>query len=289
MERQQPRQGAYILTPLPRYLTVQSVVSSLDVTRPRDFYFPGEAHDFWEMVYVVSGNASVSADSRIYRLSCGQIIFHPPMEFHRVWTAKDSEAHLIIVAFAADGEGMAPFVGQQFRLSMAQESMLRRTAGELNAVLHPAADAPTDPAGAHLAAIHLEEFLLSLLQSGPSTVSAASENAAVAYRQIVETIHAHLEENLSVSDLARLCNRSVSSLNKVFRRFSDRGVMKYMLALKVRRAMEWLDEGLSVGQVSDRLAFSSPNYFHVVFKRESGMTPSQYRARAEKSLPLPKL
>ena len=52
---------------------------------PGDWDFEGESHDFWECVYVIKGDIFASGDGKVYNLSEGEIIFHRPMEFHRLW------------------------------------------------------------------------------------------------------------------------------------------------------------------------------------------------------------
>ena len=41
--------------------------------------------------------------------------------------------------------------------------------------------------------------------------------------------------------------------------------------------MELLEEDLSASQVAQMLDFSEISYFYTVFKRETGMTPIQYK------------
>ena len=38
-----------------RAVTLEAVVAAFDVIRPKNFYFAGEMHDFWEMVYAADG------------------------------------------------------------------------------------------------------------------------------------------------------------------------------------------------------------------------------------------
>ena len=40
-----------------------------------DFSFPGEAHDFWEFLYVDKGEVDVIAGDRLVSLKKGEIIF----------------------------------------------------------------------------------------------------------------------------------------------------------------------------------------------------------------------
>lgn len=73
-----------VLLDTPRLVSVKSLVSAFDMVRDADFAFDGEMHDFWEMVYIASGKAGITADERVFTLNAGQLVFHKPMEFHRI-------------------------------------------------------------------------------------------------------------------------------------------------------------------------------------------------------------
>ena len=97
------------------------------------------------------------------------------------------------------------------------------------------------------------------------------------FREILQVLHAHCEEDLSVEQLAELCGCSVSNMKRIFSRYSDRGVAKYFLTIKIQRAMQLLDAGVPAAEVARRLGFAETGYFHTVFRRETGMTPGTYR------------
>ena len=276
----------FVLRPLTRIFHVRSVVTAFDVVRPKDFYFEGEMHDFWEVVYVVGGRADVTADERSYTLSRGQMIFHKPMEFHRIWSTGGTAPHLLILTFTAEGEGMRRFEDRVFSLDLEEEELLKNAVRNSRELLQTAeqegeeGDAYRLPA--HMAAAQLELLLLRLLlREAAVKAPEESENSAV-YRQVVKVMKDHGEEDLKLEDIAALCNLSASSLKKIFHRFSDMGVMKYFTYIKIRRAIALLEEGRSIADISERLSFSSQNYFTVVFKRETGVSPGVYRNRLKK-------
>lgn len=53
------------------------------------------------------------------------------------------------------------------------------------------------------------------------------------------------------------------------------GVHKYFLRLRFRATNELLRSGMNVGEVSDKLGFSSQSYFSVSYKRETGINSSE--------------
>jgi hypothetical protein len=55
----------YDMKEIRRLFTVNSVITSIDAIRPKDFYFNGEMHDFWEVVCLLDGSISATADERV--------------------------------------------------------------------------------------------------------------------------------------------------------------------------------------------------------------------------------
>lgn len=261
----------YVLKEVKRTFSVDALVMALDEVRPQGFYFDGEMHDFWEMVYVADGFATATADGQVYELSPGQLLLHKPLEFHRIWSAKDSAPRLLLLSFHATGD-MRRYEGGFYTLDAhkraAYELLTRRMQ---KAVRTNTADAM------QCAVAALELFLLELPQA--TERPAVSTIAQRQFRDIVKTLEAHLNETLSVGELAALCNMSEGNVKRVFRMFSDCGVAKYFLSLKMRRARQLLTEGLAVTDVAAVLGFAEPSYFCAVFKRETGVTPGSYRRR----------
>jgi len=87
-----------------KLIDIKGVYGIIDARKTPDFSFEGESHPFWELVYVKEGCVGVAADERIYSLSAGDVIFHKPMEFHRIWSAENSSPNLNIITFEAGGK-----------------------------------------------------------------------------------------------------------------------------------------------------------------------------------------
>jgi len=272
---------SFVMNEMPRMFTIRSIVSAINAVRPKGFYFAGEMHNFWEAVYVMEGRAAVSADERVYLLTDGQLIFHKPMEFHRIWSADDTAPHILIISFEADGEKIKAFENKVFCLDMHKEKMLVNIVTDASSIIEMASSGQKYSEQydylAHITAIRIEYFLLELLHIDTSEKVLQTPEKSEIYGQIVDIMNEHCCEALSLGQIAALCNMSVSSLKKTFQKFSDKGVMKYFNCLKIRKAVAMLDEGLQIKEISDRLDFSSQNYFHVVFKRETGCSPGDYR------------
>lgn len=267
----------YLRQSVQRLVCVDTIVIGIDAVRPKNFYFPGESHDFWEAVLVCEGNATVTADERVYRLNSGKLVFHKPMEFHRIWAEQDSSPHLMILSFRASGVGMKRFENSCFDLNDKQRQQFAQlTACFPKAVPSGLSRSPADPLRLNYAAALLEVFLLELMKESQYDPVPRTEEE-LQYAKIVQVMKEHCEGNLSVAELAQLCHLGVSNMKRIFALFSDVGIAKYFCSLKIRRAMELLDSGMRASDVAEALHFTDASYFYTVFKRETGRTPSQYK------------
>ena len=53
---------------------------------------------------------------------------------------------------------------------------------------------------------------------------------------------------------------------------------EYLNSLRINRALELIgDPDLSVSEISEKCGFSDPYYFSKVFKKITGLTPTEYR------------
>ncbi len=268
----------YTLVPLKKTLEITHVITAFDEIRPAGYFFAGEMHDFWEVLYVLEGSLMVTAEARVLSLSRGQLLFHRPMEFHSLRSAEDASARVMVVSFCAQGEMMQCFEGREILLDSQEEEEYVRTVHTLSRFLQRRSE--WDGAMGRAA---LEMLLLRLAEKpahAPQRSAAADDRL---YEQAMRVLNEHCSEPLSLGDVARLCRTSESSLKKAFAACSGTGVMHCFNSIKIRKAAELLAAGQSIVQVSDTLSFSSPSYFHTVFRREMHCTPGEYvrRCRAQ--------
>ena len=88
---------------IPRTLLVYSINTAFNSCKDKDYYFPGEMHNFWEMVYIKKGKAIITKNDKIYRLNEGETAIHPPMEFHRIMSDGE-EFEIIVISFSSNSD-----------------------------------------------------------------------------------------------------------------------------------------------------------------------------------------
>ena len=255
--------------PLQKSIHVGDIFTSFTSTRDANFHFDGEMHDFWELVYVERGELWVAEEQHIVRLKETMFILHKPLAFHRLWCDGDGATYKVI-SFTADGDGTARLENRLGALPWHLQKLLAATVERASAFLN--GDTKHSTCIAAGLALLLEE--ISLIDTEPPPKPREMD-----FDRIMTIINARYRDNLSLEELAVLCHMSESKVKKVFRRVYDVGIMKYTTKLRMRDAGQMLCNGLSIEEICETLHFNDRNYFSFAFKRETGLTPREYRQK----------
>lgn len=96
-------------------------------------------------------------------------------------------------------------------------------------------------------------------------------------RNVQNYIDAHIEEKLSLNDIAALFSISPNYLSILFKKTTDIGFTEYITQKKISRAKAWISEGeMKIYEIADRLGFESAFYFSKVFKKVEGCSPRDF-------------
>ena len=98
-------------------------------------------------------------------------------------------------------------------------------------------------------------------------------------RKAVNTLRHNYSQNLSLNQLAEQVNMSPSHLSRTFSKEVGMSISRYVAALRCEEAASMLKNGdASIQEISAYVGYLDNNYFVKVFKKQYGMTPSEYRA-----------
>lgn len=161
-----------------------------------------------------------------------------------------------LVSRAAMEGGLSPEVAYSLGDSYIQAAENSRDAGELSA----------------LAQAMYHDFIYRVHHVR------ANPNYSHAIQKCCDYIELSLDRRIRTADLASLVGYTEYYLTEKFKKETGKTVSSYIREAKVARARLLLESTrLSVAEISDRLAFNTPNYFIQCFKSIVGVTPSQFR------------
>lgn len=125
--------------------------------------------------------------------------------------------------------------------------------------------------------------LQRLIASEYCTRMRNSVKKAVVSRHVVlaiDYIRSNIRENLTVEYIASALSLNPSYLSKLFKQEMGRSISTYIRDQKIdiaKNMLRHLDE--SSLSIANYLGFSSQSHFIQVFKKETGMTPEEYRKK----------
>ena len=128
--------------------------------------------------------------------------------------------------------------------------------------------------------LKIKELVLLLIQS--KNVGSIQELVADLYSaktvHIKEVVELHLFSNLKVEQLAKLCNLSLSSFKREFRKEFNDSPTNYINNKRLEKAKELLTiSDLLVSEIAYEVGFQDSLYFTRLFKNKIGVPPSAYR------------
>jgi AraC-like DNA-binding protein len=237
------------------------------------FDFSGESHSFLEAVYVDEGNVEVVENERVYLMSAGDIIFHAPMEFHRIKSDKGTSPRVYNLSALITGKVTENVYGGVFRLDeLAKEEFLR--------IFGLAKDFLDDEPSAFLGgevADAFGAFILRVCREFSPNSRIISDSGAMLYRSLAKTMQNRVCDNITLEKVAKENHISLSYLKTVFRTYANTSPKNYYTKLRVAEAARLLSLGDSAAFVAEKMNFSSSAYFTAFFKKNMGVCPSEYK------------
>ena len=99
-------------------------------------------------------------------------------------------------------------------------------------------------------------------------------------RHLIDYIDLHLEEEISLQDMALEFGYSEYYLSKKFKKETKQTPKEFIRDKRLERAAFYLtNTDLSINSIATKLHFSSQSYFNTKFKEKFGQTPSEYQKK----------
>lgn len=92
-------------------------------------------------------------------------------------------------------------------------------------------------------------------------------------------INLHFNEDISLGDVAGYVFMSPWYFSKLFKKESGETFSEFLLKVRINKAKELLKANLELKtyEVAEKVGFNDSRYFGQIFKKVTGMTPSEYR------------
>ena len=275
-------------------LLVNKIISIHYLELKEVFKTKPEKHDFWELVFLDKGKLTCFPKGDPLYLSEGEMLFHKPDEVHSLRC--DYSAKVLIISFECLSEAMRFFSDTRVKLNYKQKHFVEeiiKTAKKTYDITFYDSDVEymqllNNPTlgGEQLIKNYLEMLLIDVMRSETETedgndvfLQEKEINNKLA-EDIIKILKSSLYSRLSIDDIALKTSYSKAYVFRQFKSATKKSVMEYYTELKVKEAKELLKKGeLTIKEISEKLAFDTPNYFSKTFKKFTGKTPTAYKKR----------
>lgn len=241
-----------------------------------DQYNVTHAEKYWEMLFVETNKIRAKTPTGTHTIEAGQAIFHRPGEVHYHYNDSDKNSMIIECCFYVSGEYINTLENAIVSLSNKEIMLLKNAVDMVN--LTENAHLPPHEINSvkqQFIKLNLELFLFHTIET--HILSESADISKKYYETIINVLHDNVYNRLTTDDIANLCHLSKSSVKQIFHRYHGGGVMEHFNKLKINEAKYHIAQGIPISTISESMSFSSQNYFSVFFKRETGMTPLEYR------------
>lgn len=97
---------------------------------------------------------------------------------------------------------------------------------------------------------------------------------------VISYIDQHYLSNISLADIAEQFFLSKEHLSRLFKKETGQNLFSYIMQLKLTEAKRLLKTtDMTLDDIAYHLSFSNGNYFSKVFKKNCGLSPSEYRSQ----------
>lgn len=114
------------------------------------------------------------------------------------------------------------------------------------------------------------------VEDGKLVIEAKTDKDIVG--EIIQFMSEHISDKIMLEDILKEYSTNRNQLNAMFIKETSMTCLSYLEKMRINLAQIMLaDTELQVSEIADRVGYLDPNYFVKVFKKHTGVTPSNYR------------
>lgn len=274
-------------------LNVQKIVTIHYQALEKNYVFPEEQHDFWEINYADKENVYVGLGDKKIELKQGEILFIKPNQPHYVESG-DKEPNLFIISFTTKSECMNFFHENQYPVPEKYRYLLQIIMSEAQQTFQlPDFDPHLNElklqenpnlGGEQILKNALETLLIYMLRTAQqkatpsqgffvSKIADSSELEDEIYKFLVSKVYGQFQ----LSDLTEALHYGTTHLCTFFKAKTGTSIYQAYMKLKIDEAKKLIRKHYRFAEISEMLCFDSISSFTSVFKKQVGMTPGEYR------------
>lgn len=238
-----------------------------------DYNYPTHIHDFFEIEYILEGDAVVHMNGTAIPMSQGSVKFCTPLDVEQVEPVTP-KVSLVNINFTEDfiepellqnittgfivndmSKALVDMLIDEFENDQSYNLLYKKNL--LNLIL--------------LDTIRKQSANIAINKKG----SSSKNNIA---QQVALFIHFHYREQLSLKDISAHFSYTHNHLSKIFQSTFNMSITQYLCKTRLEQSEKLLlCSDMNVTQICDECGFPSLSTFFRLFKQHYGISPKEYR------------
>lgn len=247
---------------------MNNYVTYLDVNKYHDLYTRTSGRFITFSLpcigYLLSGNAEFLYDGKTISANEGDLIYiAPETRYYSLWTGRPD---IELYSFNFNLKNMSDFLNYRFQVIKSFPKQLLDNVYNSN--------------GGNFFEL-MSHFNMLLAEIYKRAEKKSYHSKYERLKPAIDFIEENFDKPFSIEQLAKLCNYSEPRFFSLFKETTGVTPIVYKHNTAIQHALKYLSEtSLSIEQISNKLGFSSSNYFRTVFFKYTGKTPKEIRKSA---------
>lgn len=245
-----------------------------------DWHSVQHTHNCSELFYVIEGQGQFLIENKTYPVSINDLIIVNPNVLHTEVSLNASPLKYIVLGV----EGLELTASSQdentnfciLNLKNVKDTILHHLQNMLSEI-------ETKKPGYDIVCQDLMEILIVLIgrQTNFSTMlTPINKKTNRLCGSTKRYIDSHYQESISLDQLAELNHVSKFHLSHAFTEEYGISPINYLISKRISEAEHLLlTTDFSLSLISNTTGFSSPSYFAQIFKKQKGMSPTEFRKK----------
>ncbi len=259
--------------------SIKSLAHPFERDFPSSFASVGEFYEFIEICFLQSGKAEFVIEEKVFLAESGTLFIYAPMHLHKFRGLGNSPLKLYTLSMMIEGSLPDGIYDTIFSLDSELQERFLSAFKKARDFLEDKVD---DTVGV-LASLELQSLIIDICRNQSPRKESLSTGAANTYKSIIETMQKEVFSNLSLGEIAKRLNISLSYLKVLFAKYNDLSPKEYYRKLRLHESILLLHKDITITKIAETMNFSYPNHFTQFFKKETGLSPTEYKAKMLKN------
>jgi len=264
-------------------------VEVFDANRHFKVSYP-HRHDFYEVLLIMKGSGLHIIDSNEYEIKPPCIFFMSPGQTHKLKLSNDIDGFIFLFTsefyllnqsnknrllefpfFFSVNQDNPPLLLHNQQDVLFIKSLFERGCNEI---------AKAEHALDEIIRSLLDLILLSAVQLYPRSVEIQKSKGHILVKNFLQLLEENYQKNQRVNDYAENLAITANHLTQVVRQLTGKTpseIIQEKINVEIKRLL--LHTNLTVAEIAENMNFGDNSYFTKFFKKNTGLTPLQFRKK----------